>query len=152
MGTAILAVTAADTSVVLRSVCGRTLLKCEEIKGFFFPRFHGSSISRGAAHRLWHLSFTVEFMLCQVPHRLCSLSVGQGSWGIPLRNTQLGGYWIWRDKTATGKGEDGAGEHHNRAEGGSQGFRLLLNKGKCLNLVYMPPASVIAQSYNDCHW
>lgn len=22
-------------------------------------------------------------MLCQVPHRLCSLSVGQGSWGIP---------------------------------------------------------------------
>lgn len=62
--------------------------------------FHGSSISGDAAHRLWHLCLTVEFMLCQVPHRLRSLSVGQGSWGNPWRNTQLGGYWIWREKTA----------------------------------------------------
>lgn len=32
----------------------------------------------------WHLCFTAEFMLCQVPHRLCSLSLGQGSCqGIP---------------------------------------------------------------------
>lgn len=39
--------------------------------------------ARDASHRLWHLCFTVEFMLCQVPNRLWSLSVGQGSWGIP---------------------------------------------------------------------
>ena len=52
-------------------------VKCGEIKGI--SNFHGSSFGGAAAHRLWHLRFTVEFMSCQVPPTDSrSLSVGRG--------------------------------------------------------------------------
>lgn len=80
-----------------------------------------------AAPRLWHLCFTAEFMLCQVPHRLCSLSWARGARGIPGETHSWEVYWNWRqrqrqEEETIVQARRNCGErlHRRRAKGAAQ--------------------------------